>query len=43
LSTLLCVVYGMMHWNKDDEATPPVVDQTWEKEEIEIEEKEEGL
>ncbi|HPF98933.1 MAG TPA: hypothetical protein PLE77_02620 [Kiritimatiellia bacterium] len=34
LSTLLCVVYGLINWNKGDEAVKPE-DVQWAKEEKE--------
>lgn len=40
-STLLCVVYGAVNWNKDGEPTPEQVvkKKRWEKEERDIDEK----
>ncbi len=36
LSTLLCVVYGLLMWNKGDEATPAPEDISWAREEDKI-------
>lgn len=40
LSTLLCVVYGAMNWNKGGEPSKLEIEeeQRWDKEEREIEE-----
>jgi hypothetical protein len=38
LSTLLCVVYGAINWNKGDEPTGPE-DVKWAKEEEKVEEE----
>lgn len=40
LSTLLCVVYGAVNWNKGGEDDAKVVEEekAWDKEEQEIEE-----
>ena len=42
LSTLLCIVYGIINWNKEDEPIS-ATDKQWEQEEVKIEENEEGL
>lgn len=44
LSTILCVVYGLTHWNKggNDEDKQIVEEKDWEKKEEEIA-KEDGL
>lgn len=41
LSTILCVVYGALNWNKEgtDDAKLVVEGQKWETEEKKIEEK----
>ncbi len=41
LSTLLCIVYGVIYWNKDGEPTEEEIKEEieWEKEEKEIEDK----
>ena len=38
LSTLLCVIYGIIHWNHDGEADP-AAEWQWEFEEERIEEQ----
>ena len=39
LSAVLCVVYGVVCWNKGGDADAPTPeDQTWEKEEEAVEE-----
>jgi hypothetical protein len=43
LSTCLCIGYGMINWNKEEELSPVSVDKQWEQDEIKIEENEEGL
>lgn len=44
LSTILCVVYGLVNWNKggNDEDKQITEEKTWEEKEEEIE-KEKGL
>ena len=41
LSTLLCVVYGALNWNKDgiDDKVIQEEEKTWEKDEEEMEKK----
>jgi hypothetical protein len=40
LSTLLCIVYGAINWNKGEKEEEAVVeDVKWKKEEKEIEDK----
>ncbi|MBN1482106.1 hypothetical protein EH223_07600 [candidate division KSB1 bacterium] len=41
LSTILCVVYGALNWNKDgiDDKVTREEEKKWEQEEREIEEK----
>lgn len=36
LSTLMCVVYGIIYWNKGDDSMPKKEDKVWAKEEDEI-------
>lgn len=45
LSTLLCVVYGVLYWNKGDEDEEEQIkeEMEWHKKEKEMEEKELGL
>jgi hypothetical protein len=45
LATLLCVVYGILNWNKggDDEEEQIKEELEWEKKEQEMEEKELGM
>jgi cytochrome b subunit of formate dehydrogenase len=38
LSALLCVVYGIINWNKGDEESNEALLEKWAKEEKEIEE-----
>ena len=38
LSALLCVIYGLMNWNKGEEPTTPD-DQQWMEEERKIDEE----
>ena len=42
LSALLCIIYGIFYWNKDDELVS-ITDKQWEQDEVKIEENEEGL
>ena len=44
LSTLLCIIYGLMNWNKGGEAEEKEISEeaTWEKKEEEMEDKELG-
>ena len=37
-STLLCVVYGVINWNRGDDEVKPV-DQEWAKHEAKVEEE----
>jgi cytochrome b subunit of formate dehydrogenase len=39
LSTLLCVVYGMINWNKGDEENNEALLKKWAEEEKEINEE----
>ena len=39
LSTLLCVVYGVLNWNKDGDEAPTPADVKWAKEEDKIDEE----
>jgi hypothetical protein len=45
LSTLLCIGYGLLNWNKGDEGEKKEIDEELarEKEESEMEEKELGV
>ncbi len=45
LATLLCVVYGILNWNKggDDEEEQIAEEISWHEKEKEMEEKELGL
>ena len=45
LSTLLCIVYGALNWNKGDEHEKKEIEEelAWEKKEEEMEEKELGV
>ena len=38
-STLVCVVYGILNWNKDGDDTPTEADVEWAKEEDKIEDE----
>jgi hypothetical protein len=38
LSTIICVIYGIVNWNKGDEPTRPE-DISWSKEEQKVEEE----
>ena len=41
LSTILCIVYGIIYWNKNGEVSPieTAEERKWDKEEKEIEDK----
>ena len=45
LSTLLCIVYGALNWNKGDESEKKEIEEelAWEKEEEKMEEDELGV
>lgn len=44
LSMLLCVVYGVLNWNKGDEEETEIKEEMeWHKKEKEMEEKELGI
>jgi len=45
LSALLCVIYGIINWNKggEEEAQEIIEEAAWEMKEEEMEEKELGL
>lgn len=45
LSALLCIVYGIINWNKGGESEPEEIEEeiSWEKEEEEMQERELGL
>jgi hypothetical protein len=38
VSTLLCVIYGLLYWNKGDDSIHPE-DRHWAKEEDKVEDK----
>jgi hypothetical protein len=39
LSTLLCIVYGIINWNKGDEESNDILLKKWAKEEKELNEE----
>ena len=39
LSSLVCVVYGILNWNKGGEETPQQEDAVWAKEDDKLEEE----
>ncbi|HOU09796.1 MAG TPA: hypothetical protein PL044_10160 [Clostridiales bacterium] len=41
LSSLLCIVYGILKWNKGEDASPQEIAKEidWEKKELEIDDK----
>lgn len=45
LSTILCVSYGIAHWNKGEETEKQemVEEAAWEAQELEMQEKELGM
>jgi hypothetical protein len=43
LSAILCIVHGLVFWDKEEELSSATATREWERDEIKIEETEEGL